>query len=158
MTLETMMEHFFPNGLARYLIGGLLIGCGVALLFITTGRQGGASTFLSAIWSGVVKTPFFQQPLLRDSRQWRSIYATGMLLGGALYAFLGLPLEATHLPVWKFVLGGVLIGFGARLGGGCTSGHGICGMASLSLHSVLMVCTFLGTAIATAMICARLGI
>lgn len=150
--------HFFPNGLARYLIGGLLIGAGVALLFITTGRQGGASTFLSAIWSSVLKTPFFQQPLLRDSRQWRTVYAIGMLLGGALFALFGLPVEATHLPVWKFAIGGVLIGFGARLGGGCTSGHGICGMASLSGGSILMVCTFLGTAIATAMLFARFGV
>lgn len=150
--------HFFPNGLARYLIGGLLIGAGVALLFITTGRQGGASTFLSAIWSSVLKTPFFQQPLLRDSRQWRTVYAIGMLLGGALFALFGLPVEATHLPAWKFAIGGVLIGFGARLGGGCTSGHGICGMASLSGGSILMVCTFLGTAIATAMLFAKFGV
>ncbi|HQW19730.1 MAG TPA: YeeE/YedE thiosulfate transporter family protein [Rhodocyclaceae bacterium] len=150
--------HFFPNGLARYLIGGLLIGAGVALLFITTGRQGGASTFLSAIWSSVLKTPFFQQPLLRDSRRWRTVYAIGMLLGGALFALFGLPVEATHVPAWKFAIGGVLIGFGARLGGGCTSGHGICGMASLSGGSILMVCTFLGTAIATAMLLARFGV
>lgn len=147
-----MIEHLFPNGLERYLIGGLLIGAGVALLYITTGRQGGASTFLSSIWSYFLRAPFFQQALLRDSRQWRNIYALGMVLGGLLYAVLGLPLEATHLPAWKFALGGVLIGFGARLGGGCTSGHGICGMASLSLGSMLMVCTFLGTAIATAML------
>ena len=115
-----MIEHLFPNGLERYLIGGLLIGAGVALLYITTGRQGGASTFLSSIWSYSLKTPFFQQALLRDSRQWRNFYALGMVAGGLLYALLGLPLEATHLPAWKFALGGVLIGFGARLGGGCT--------------------------------------
>jgi len=153
-----MIEHLFPNGMERYLIGGLLIGAGVSLLFITTGRQGGASTFLSTVWSYFLKTPFFQQSVLRDSRQWRNFYALGMVLGGLLYALLGLPLEATHLPAWKFALGGVLIGFGARLGGGCTSGHGICGMASLSPGSMLMVCTFLGTAIATAMLCAALGV
>ena len=153
-----MIEHLFPNGLERYLIGGLLIGAGGALLFITTGRQGGASTVLSTIWSYFLRTPFFQQATLRASRQWRSVYAIGMVLGGLLYALLGLPMEATHLPAWKFALGGVLIGFGARLGGGCTSGHGICGMASLSPGSMLMVCTFLGTAIDTAMLCAALGV
>ncbi len=153
-----MLEHSFPHGFAPYLIGGLLIGAGVALLFITTGRQGGASTFLSAVWSYFLNTPFFQQPALRESRQWRNFYALGMVLGGVLYALLGLPLEATQLPAWKFVVGGLLIGFGARLGGGCTSGHGICGMASLSGGSMLMVCTFLGTAIATAMLMARLGV
>ena len=61
-------------------------------------------------------------------------------------------------PLWKFAVGGLLIGFGARLGGGCTSGHGICGMASLSGGSILMVCTFLSTAIATALLMARLGV
>ncbi len=153
-----MIDQLFPNGFAPYLIGGLLIGAGVALLFVTTGRLGGASTFLSTTWSYFLNTPFFRQPALRDSRGWRNIYALGMVLGGVLYALLGLPLEPTHLPAWKFLVGGLLIGFGARLGGGCTSGHGICGMASLSGGSILMVCTFLGTAIATALLIARLGV
>lgn len=152
-----MIETLFPHGFAPYLTGGLIMGCGVALLYATTGRQGGASTFLSAVWTYFLQTPFFRQSTLLGSRQWRSIYAIGMLLGGLLYAAVGLPLEATHIPLWKFAVGGLLIGFGARLGGGCTSGHGICGMASLSGSSILMVCTFLGTAIATAMLMARLG-
>ncbi len=153
-----MIDSYFPNGIAPYLIGGLLIGSGVALLFVTTGRQGGASTFLSAVWSWVLKSPFFQQAKLLDSRRWRGVYALGMLLGGLLYALMGLPMMPTHLPAWKFVLGGLLIGFGARLGGGCTSGHGICGMASASGSSILMVCTFLGTAMATALLMSALGI
>ena len=56
------------------------------------------------------------------------------------------------------MVGGLLIGFGARLGGGCTSGHGICGMASLSAGSMLMVVTFLSTAIATAWALYALGV
>jgi len=152
------MDHYFPNGLAQYLIGGLLIGSGVALLFLTTGRLGGISTFFSAAWSWLVKTPFFQQPALRGTRQWRLVYAAGFVLGGTLYALLGLPVAATHLPAWKFAFGGLLIGFGARLGGGCTSGHGICGMASLSVGSLIMVITFLGTAIVTALTMQALGV
>lgn len=153
-----MFADYFPNGLERYLIGGLLIGAGVALLYLTTGRPGGVSTFFSAAWSWLLKTPFFQQASLREGRQWRLVYALGLVLGGTLYALLGLPLESSTLPTWKLIVGGLLIGFGARLGGGCTSGHGICGMASLSPGSLIMVCTFLGTAIATAMLLARLGI
>lgn len=145
-----MILSFFPNGLERYVIGGLLIGAGVALLFATTGRQGGVSTFFSSSWSWLLRTPFFQQASLRDSRQWRLVYALGLLLGGSLYVLAGQPVEPSHLPLWKLVLGGLLIGFGARLGGGCTSGHGICGMASLSGGSLLMVVTFLSTAIVTA--------
>ncbi len=153
-----MIQHFFPNGLERYLIGGLFIGAGVALLYATTGRQGGVSTFFSSSWSWLLKTPFFQQAALRDSRQWRLVYALGLLLGGSLYLLAGLPLEPSHLPLWKLLLGGLLIGFGARLGGGCTSGHGICGMASLSGGSMLMVVTFLGTAIVTAWLLQALGV
>lgn len=156
--LFDMPEQFFPHGYSVYLVGGLLMGVGVALLYATTGRQGGASTFLSSVWSYFLQTPFFRQAALRDSRNWRSVYALGMLLGGLLYAVFGLPQEATQVPLWKFIAGGLLIGFGARLGGGCTSGHGICGMASLSGGSILMVCIFLGTAILTALGVSALGV
>ena len=152
-----MIAQFFPNGLERYLTGGLLIGAGVALLYLTTGRPGGVSTFFSAAWSWLLKNPFFQQASLREGRQWRLVYSLGLILGGALYALLGLPLDASTLPAWKLAVGGLLIGFGARLGGGCTSGHGICGMASLSAGSLAMVATFLGTAIVTAMLISRLA-
>jgi len=153
-----MLASYFPNGLAPYLIGGLFIGSGVALLFLCTGRQGGVSTFFSAAWSWFSRRPFFQQASLREGRQWRLLYALGLVLGGTLYAGLGLPLAASQLPAWKFAVGGLLIGFGARQGGGCTSGHGICGLASLSPGSLLMVLTFLGTAIITAQTLSYLGV
>lgn len=153
-----MMTELFPNGLERYVIGGLFIGAGVALLFATTGRQGGVSTFFSSTWSWLLNTPFFQQASLRDSRQWRVVYALGLLLGGSLYVLLGLPVEPSHLPLWKLLVGGLLIGFGARLGGGCTSGHGICGMASLSGGSMVIVVTFLITAVITASLLHALGV
>ena len=153
-----MYTNYFPYGMERYLIGGLLIGLGVALLFVSTGRLGGASTFFSAAWSWVTDLPFFQQASLRDSRLWRLVYALGMVLGGVVYVALGLPTEATQVQVWRFVVGGLLIGFGARLGGGCTSGHGICGMASLSIGSMLMVVVFLSTAIVTALAMSAVGV
>lgn len=153
---ETLARHF-PHGMQQYVVGGLLIGAGIGLLFLTTGRQGGASTFFSAAWSYVIRTPFFQQPLLRDSRQWRLLYALGLLLGGVLYVSVGLPVLPSAMPAWKLALGGVFIGLGARLGGGCTSGHGICGMASLSLGSVAIVCTFLTTGIITAKLISYFG-
>ena len=145
-----MLESLFPNGLGQYAIGGTLIGLGVALLYATTGRPGGISTFYSAAWSWVMRTPFFSDDALVSGRNWRLIYALGLVLGGLVYALAGLPMTPTALPAWKLALGGVLIGFGARLGGGCTSGHGICGMASLSPGSIAVVGTFLATAIATA--------
>ncbi|HZX32603.1 MAG TPA: YeeE/YedE thiosulfate transporter family protein [Rhodocyclaceae bacterium] len=148
----------FPNGVSQYAVGGALIGLGVALLYVTTGRPGGVSTFFSAAWSWLIRMPFFRQESFLESRQWRLVYALGLVLGGALYVALGLPLEASHLPAWKLALGGLFIGFGARLGGGCTSGHGICGMASLSVGSMAMVITFLATGIATAWLVKGLGL
>ena len=146
------MSDYFPHGVERYLIGGFLIGLGVAFLYVTTGRLGGASTVFSAAWSWFSRLPFFQQASLRGSRQWRLVYALGMLIGGALYAFAGLPVESSQVSTVRLIIGGLLVGFGARLGGGCTSGHGICGMASLSIGSMVMVLVFLSTAIVTAML------
>ena len=153
-----MWSEFFPHGFERYEVGGALIGLAVAFLYVTTGRLGGASTVFSAMWSWFSRLPFFQQSSLRDSRNWRVLYALGMLLGGALYVLAGLPVEGSDIATWRLVLGGLLIGFGARLGGGCTSGHGICGMASLSGGSMWMVVVFLSTAIVTAMLMSVWGV
>ena len=152
-----MIESLFPNGIAHYLVGGLIIGLGVALLYSFTGRQGGASTFFSSSWSWLIDSPFFQQDSLRSSRSWRLVYAAGFVLGGLIYLGLDLPQVASHMPAWKLALGGVLVGYGARLGGGCTSGHGICGMASLNRLSITVVITFMATGIATAWLMKYLG-
>lgn len=149
---------FFPNGMTQYVIGGLLIGLGVAMLYVTSGRPGGVSTFFSAAWSWLLDRPFFRQKSFLESRGWRLCYALGLVAGGTLYLALGLPVAPSAMPAWKLALGGVLIGFGARMGGGCTSGHGICGMASLSPGSIVMVGVFLSTAIATAAVLRTLGV
>ena len=153
-----MCHDFLPYAFHRSLPGGLAIGVGVAMLFVTTGRLGGASSVFSATWSWFSRLPFFQQSSLRNSRNWRAIYAFGMLLGGVVYVLAGLPVEGSDIATWRLVLGGLLIGFGARLGGGCTSGHGICGMASLSVGSMWMVAVFLSTAIVTALLMNALGV
>jgi uncharacterized membrane protein YedE/YeeE len=59
------------------------------------------------------------------------------------------------IPTWQLFVGGLLVGYGARLSQGCTSGHGICGLASLSLPSLMAVCTFMATAFLTANVMAR---
>ncbi|PZN85099.1 MAG: hypothetical protein DM484_01780 [Candidatus Methylumidiphilus alinenensis] len=152
------MGQFFPNGIAHYLAGGLIIGSAVGLLFITTGLIGGMSTVYSSTWSYFSQQPFFQQATLIYSRQWRLAYAAGLVLGGIIWlAWSGAGTWQTGVPVWQLVLGGFLIGFGARLSNGCTSGHGICGLASLQLPSLLAVLTFLATGIATAQLVAWIG-
>lgn len=148
---------YFPHGWQHYLLGGALIGTGVSLLFVLTGRIGGMSTFFSSTWSFLLKTPFFQQSRLIDSRIWRLAYAVGVVLGALAWWQLvadGAP-QVSSFPAWKLVVGGILVGYGARLANGCTSGHGICGLSSLRLPSLLAVLTFMGTAFITANVAAR---
>lgn len=148
--IETL--NLFPLGWSHYLLGGLSIGAGVALLFILTGLVGGMSSVFSSTWSYVVRRPFFQQERFTTSRQWRLVYATGLVLGAAIWWWLlgdAEPLQ-TEVPPWMLLLGGVLVGYGARLGNGCTSGHGICGLGSMQWPSLAAVLTFMATAIATA--------
>jgi len=154
MTLATTL---FPSGWMHFLAGGLLIGCAVALLFVLTGRVGGMSTVFSSSWSWLMKTPYFLQQRYTESRGWRLIYAAGLVLGAALWWLLvdnGTP-QTTQVPAWKLLLGGVLVGYGARIGNGCTSGHGICGLGSLQWPSLLAVLTFMGTAFASANLIGR---
>lgn len=144
------MDQLFPHGFLHYLGGGLLIGAGVALLFVGTGLIGGASSLFSAVWSFVSQRPFFQQERFTGSRSWRLVYALGMVLGALLVTLLGGAGPVTAVPAFLLLAGGFVAGFGARLGNGCTSGHGICGLASLQLPSLLAVCTFMATALLTA--------
>ena len=148
----TMTLSLFPLGWQHYLLGGVLIGSGVALLFVLTGLVGGMSTVFTSTWSLVLKHRFFQQERFTGSAAWRLVYALGLMLG-ALVWWLGfgggVPLTSS-VPVWQLVLGGVLVGYGARLGNGCTSGHGICGLGSLQWPSLLAVLTFMATAFLTA--------
>ncbi len=147
----------FPMGWQHYLLGGLCIGAAVALLFVVTGLVGGMSTVFTSTWSWAVQRPFFQQTRFTHSRQWRLVYAAGLVLGAAVWWLRfgqGAP-QGTGLPVWQLVAGGFLVGYGARLGNGCTSGHGICGLGSLQWPSLLAVLTFMGTAFITANMVAR---
>ena len=142
----------FPLGWQHYLLGGLFIGAGVAVLFAFTGLIGGMSTVFSSSWSYLVRRPFFQQARFVDSRGWRLVYAAGLILGALTWWLTlsdGTPVTGS-LPVWQLVVGGVLVGYGARLGNGCTSGHGICGLGSLQWPSLLAVLTFMATAFLTA--------
>ncbi len=149
----------FPAGWTHYLIGGLCIGLGVALLFALTGLIGGMSSVYSSTWSYVVNRPFFQQPRLVNSREWRLAYAAGLIVGAFVWwlIFANGTRVAVAIPPWQLTLGGVLVGYGARLSRGCTSGHGICGMGSLKLPSLVAVITFMTTAFLAANIVARLG-
>lgn len=142
----------FPHGWTHYLVGGLTIGLGVATLFVLTGLIGGMSSVYSSTWSYLVRRPFFQQPGLTDSRRWRLAYAAGLIVGAAIWwlTFSDGARVRVALPWWQLLGGGVLVGYGARWSRGCTSGHGICGLASFSRPSLVAVLTFMATAFLTA--------
>ncbi len=153
-----MIEQFFPNGIGHYLAGGLMIGAAVGLLFITTGLIGGMSTVFSSTWSYVSKQAFFQQARFTDNRVWRLVFAAGLILGSlAWLIWSGAGTWQTSVSWWQLAAGGFLVGFGARMSNGCTSGHGICGLASLQVPSLLAVLTFLATGIVTAQLMMRIG-
>lgn len=149
----------FPLGWAHYLAGGLMIGLGVSLLYLLTGRIGGMSTVFSAVWSYVSQRPFFQQPQFVQSRAWRLVFALGLVLGAALWWRLSGQTQrlSTGMPLWQLGLGGLLVGYGARQAGGCTSGHGICGLSSLQLPSLAAVLCFMATGFLTAQLVRALG-
>lgn len=150
--METLWLNAFPHGWQHYLLGGVLIGSGVALLFAFTGLVGGMSSVFSSTWSFVLRWPYFQQARYTSSRAWRLVYAIGLVLGAWLWwHFFGSaqPLS-TSVATWQLLLGGTLVGYGARLANGCTSGHGICGLGSLQWPSLLAVLTFMAAAFITA--------
>lgn len=148
----TFLQSLFPLGWEHYLLGGLCIGLGVSLLFTMTGLVGGMSSVFSSTWSFVVQRPFFQQAGFKGSRVWRLEYALGLMLGAFVWwLWLGGPgPESTAVPAWQLLVGGFIAGFGARMGHGCTSGHGICGLGSLQWPSLVAVLTFMATAMVTA--------
>jgi len=147
-----LINSLFPLGWQHYLLGGLTIGAGVALLYLFNGWVGGMSSVFSSSWSFVFKRSFFQQDRFLSTRNWRLVYALGVVLGALVWRYALASGEAQHtsVPVWQLLLGGFLVGYGARLGNGCTSGHGICGLGSLQLPSLGAVLTFMATALMTA--------
>ncbi len=133
------MENFTPASAA---IGGFLIGLSAVLFMALNGRIAG----ISGIIAGVL-TP------VKGDWTWRAAFIAGLFVAPFFVWIFSErpPVEFPH-PLWLTVIGGMLVGFGARLGGGCTSGHGVCGMARLSKRSIAATLTFMATAIITVFI------
>jgi uncharacterized membrane protein YedE/YeeE len=157
------LQLLFPNGVARYAIGGVLIGLGASIIYLGTGIIAGASTFLESTLSYVSGLDRFQNPKYVNSRNWRAVFTLGIVAGAAVYAILfqdgvwttGAP---TQVQWWRLLFGGVLVGVGTRLGKGCTSGHGVCGVGSASSTSIVNVATFMAVAIGVAQLVQALGV
>jgi uncharacterized protein len=132
-----MVENFTP---VSGLIGGLLIGFAAALLLLLNGRISGISGIVGGLLS----------PKSGDAG-WRVVFVAGLLLGAFIYMLAtgsAIPvMMQASLPI--IVVAGLLVGFGTRLGSGCTSGHGVCGIARLSRRSIVATSVFMGVAILT---------
>jgi uncharacterized membrane protein YedE/YeeE len=126
MTLDTAMQA---------LAGGLLIGAGAALLLLLNGRVAGVSGILASVLGAQA-----------GEQGWRLGFLAGLVVP-ALVVGVGQP----ALPAsWTLALGaGLLVGVGTRIGSGCTSGHGVCGLANLSLRSLVATLVFMCSAVVT---------
>lgn len=150
----------FPIGIYPYVIGGLIIGLGVSLVYIMTGLHSTQSSFFSTTISYFSRIPYFQRKTYLESREWRLYFAASVILGALIYTLTVSPdgFWTTSVQWWRLVLGGFLVGFGTRLSSGCTSGHGISGIASLSTTSLYAVITFIAVGIVTAHAMMFLGV
>lgn len=133
--METVFTPFTSFG------GGLLIGLGAVLLMLGIGRILGAT----GIMSGLV----FAES--RDEFSWRAAMVIGMISAPGLIFLTTGTMPELSIPVspWMIAVGGVIVGLGASLGSGCTSGHGVCGLSRLSVRSIVAVPTFMLTAAIT---------
>jgi uncharacterized membrane protein YedE/YeeE len=131
------MSHFTP---VSALIGGLLIGLSASLLLWFNGRIAGVSNVLGGLLSRRA-----------GEHVWRALFLTGLVVGAADYGVLsGAATNLRHdFPIPLLILAGLLTGFGTARANGCTSGHGVCGLARLSLRSGVATATFLGVALIT---------
>jgi uncharacterized protein len=134
------------------LAGGALIGTSAALYLLGNGRIAGIT--------GIVASPL-QALLSRSSmvpERTRLAFLAGLLLAPAVWRLFG-PLPAATLDAGPMLLvaGGLLVGFGTRLGGGCTSGHGVCGLARFSRRSLVSVPIFMAAAFATVFVTRHLA-
>lgn len=134
------MENFTP---VSALIGGLLIGAGAAMLLWLNGRVAGISGILGGLFSRT-----------SSDAVWRLAFLIGLVCAPLLYHGLtGEPLDITiDTSAAGLVAAGLLVGFGTRLGGGCTSGHGVCGISRLSGRSIVATLVFMGTGMATVVV------
>ena len=153
------------NGLPalHWAVAGAGISAVTLLLLFLANRRLGISTGFEDLCSLVLAQPYFRRDSVRSGRAWRLPFLCGLVLGGFLSAALGggwqptwalgrfddvIALGPAGKLAWMFA-GGVSIGFGTRLSGGCTSGHGIFGMSNLELPSLVTTLSFMAGGIVT---------
>ncbi len=129
------------------LIGGVILGASSVMLYLLYGRIFGISGILGHLFNNN-----------KGDRAWRWIMLLGLVFGGYVSSQLsyGEIIESNHSNL-KIFIGTFIMGFGARLGSGCTSGHGICGISRLSKRSIIATCIFMASGILTVFILKKMG-
>ncbi len=127
------------------LCGGILIGAAATLYWFFNGRVAG----ISGVLSGALRD--------RGDRGDRVLFLVGLATAGVVAALAGRGAAPTGQSALPLVLAGALVGFGTRLGGGCTSGHGVCGLARLRKRSLVATLTFIAFGAATVFVVSRVA-
>ncbi|WP_337661033.1 YeeE/YedE family protein [Erythrobacter sp. Alg231-14] len=132
----------FPGAMpVEGFVGGLLIGLAAAIMLLGSGRIAGISGIAA-------RAMLLSKSGARLPAAW--LFVGGLLLGAVVVHIFIAPVEARFPPsTWILIVGGLIVGFGTRLGSGCTSGHGVCGMSRLSPRSLISTATFIASGIAT---------
>jgi uncharacterized membrane protein YedE/YeeE len=139
------MHDFTPF---RALVGGVLIGTAASALWLGAGRIAGISGIVGGLFTS-----------RGEDRVWRLLFLAGLGVGGLGLAWVSpamLGPSGRSLPL--LATAGLLVGFGSRLGNGCTSGHGVCGLSRLSRRSVAATATFIATGILTVLVSRAFGV
>jgi uncharacterized membrane protein YedE/YeeE len=137
------MQNFAPLSAA---IGGVLIGLSATLLWAVNGRTAGISNIAGQIY-----------PIRHGDTLWKILFLIGLPVGAVIGFNIGplllsavpATLPAVDTPQLTLIVAGLLVGIGTRVGRGCTSGHGICGLARFSIRSVVAVACFMAAAMVT---------
>ena len=134
------MENFTP---VESLVGGIVIGIAALVLLRFYGRIAG----ISGIFGGLF-------PFNTGETLWRMVFLAGLVTGGVILSFLHTDAVTFELAYSNpaLILAGLLVGVGSRMGNGCTSGHGICGLGRLAPRSMVAVLTFMATGILAAVV------
>lgn len=147
--MTAFLAHFPQAQPLAGLTGGILIGCAAATMLLGTGRIAGVSGLLARALG-----------LGRGASEWSvaALFVAGLLVGAGLFEAFAGPIPARYPPgLAVLIAGGLCVGFGTRLGNGCTSGHGVCGLSRLSRRSLAATGVFIASAMATVALVNAMG-